>query len=67
MQGSHLKLKTTFHDFSMIFFMIPGYFSRLLNLVLAACVIYLNCYYSPELFLRQNIWAHATTSSQISG
>ena len=35
-----------FHDFSMIL----SYFSRLLNSVLAACVICLNCYYSPKLF-----------------
>ena len=54
-QGSHSKLKTTFHDFSMIFSMIPGYFSRLLNSVLAASVICLNCYYSLKLFLRQKI------------
>ena len=40
--------------------MIRGYFSRLPNPVLAACVICLNCYYSPKLFLRQKIWAHAT-------
>ena len=33
--------------------MIPGYFPRLLNSVLAACVICLNCYYSPKLFLRE--------------
>ena len=37
--------------------MIPGYFSRLVNSVLAACVICLNCYYSPKLSLRQKIWA----------
>ena len=30
--------------------MIPGYFSGLLNSVLAACVICLNCYYSPTCF-----------------
>ena len=44
-------LKTKFHDFSMI----PGYFSRLLNSVLAACAICLNCYCPPKLFLRQKI------------
>ena len=45
--------------------MIPGYFSRLLNSVLAACVICLNCYYSPILFLREKIWAHATTTRPV--
>ena len=51
--------------------MIPGYFSRKSNSAQivrnSACVIFLNFYYSPELFLRQKIWAHATTNSQISG
>ena len=62
-QGSHSKLKTKFHDFSMI----PGYFSMLLNYVLASCVICLNCYYSPKLFLSEKIWAQVATSSQTLG
>ena len=49
------------------FFMIPGYFSTFLNSILPVCVICLHFYCSPKLFLCQNIWAHVTTSSQISG
>ena len=62
LQGSHSKLKKI-HDF----YMIPGYFSMFLNSVSTACGG-LICYYmySPKLFLRQKIWAHATKSSKIS-
>ena len=57
-QGSHSKLKTKLNDFSMT----PGFFSRLLNSVLTAYVICLNCYYSSILFLHTVFYTQAVLS-----
>ena len=60
--GFPLKTENTiFHDFSMIIQWYQVFFPGnkiVLTSVLAACVIYLNCFHLPKLFLYVNRFGH---------